>query len=64
MSIRVAADTAIRIAEAIEADPDPGLTGPELDAWNAATIRAANIARNLPLSITPLTSDADERGHR
>lgn len=33
-----------RVAREIEADPDPGLTGRQLDAWNATTVRAARIA--------------------
>lgn len=35
-----------RIATAIGDDEDPGFTGEALDAWNAATARAVNIARN------------------
>jgi hypothetical protein len=34
------------IAEAIGNDEDPGLSGEALDAWNTATARAINIARN------------------
>lgn len=36
------------IAAAIENDPHPGLEGVELDAWNAATTRAAKVVRTFP----------------
>jgi hypothetical protein len=39
-------ETLAELAGRIENDMDPGLAGAALDAWNADTQRAANIARS------------------
>lgn len=42
-----------QLEQAIADDPNPALTGPALDGWNAATIRAVNVTRNFPLKDKP-----------